>query len=190
MCIGMWVIYALVTGGTGAGGSSENSEMDGVFALLALAGIAVFACIGLVVGGAIRGGYDLAMVRHSQGDTALEFGDMFAGFSKFGSLFIVNVLFSIALFGGVCLLIIPGVVVAITLWPVFLLVMEDDLPPVDALKAAWALTSPHIGALFILALASCAINILGLLACCVGLLVTGPVTQLAWATAYRELRGS
>lgn len=190
----MWVIFVLVTGassaGSSGGGGTGNSDIDGALALIALGIGLVFGCVAFVIGGPIRGGYDLAMVRHSRGDTSLEFGDMFAGFSKLLNLFLANLLYSLACLVGFCMCIIPGLIAALTLWPMFLLVMEDDLSPVDAIKAAWGLTSPHIGPLFVVALACFAINVVGFLACCIGLLVTGPVTQLVFATAYREIRGS
>ena len=86
------------------------------------------------------------------------------------------------------LLIVPGIILLIALWPAFLLVMEDDLAPVDAIKGAWALTRGHKMELFVLVLATFVVLIAGLLAFGVGLLIAGPVTQLAWIRAYHELR--
>ena len=56
------------------------------------------------------------------------------------------------------------------------------------MKAAWALTDVHKVDLFILSLASAGAMIAGVLALGVGVLVAGPVVQLAWVAAYEELR--
>ncbi|MEE2751123.1 MAG: hypothetical protein VX519_06815 [Myxococcota bacterium] len=193
LCIGAWVIFTMISGASGAGGGggggSGDSDIDATLAIIAIVFGILFSCAAFLVAGPIRGGYDLAMVRHSAGDNSVQFGDIFSGFNKFLNLFLSNLLYSLTVFIGFCFLLIPGIIAGLTLWPVFLLVMEDDLDPIQALKAAWELTSPHLGALFVLGLATCAINIVGLLACCIGLLVSGPVSQLVWATVYRELRG-
>ncbi len=193
LCIGAWVVFTLITGASGAGGGggggTGNSDVDAGIAIITLVGGLLFGCVAFVVAGPIRGGYDLTMVRHSAGEEGVEFGDIFSGFNKFLNLFLCNLLFSLTCLVGFCFLLIPGIIAGLTLWPAFLLVMEDDLDPIQAIKGAWELTSPHLGAIFVLGLATFAINIAGMLACCIGLLVSGPVSQLVWATAYRELRG-
>ncbi len=193
LCIGAWVVFTMISSASGAGGGggggTGNSEVDTTIAIITMVFGVLFSCIAFLVAGPIRGGYDLAMVRHSAGDSTVQFGDIFSGFNKFLNLFLSNLLYSLACLVGFCCLLIPGIIAGLTLWPVFLLVMEDDLDPIEALKAAWELTSPHLGALFVLGLATFAINIAGVLTCCIGLLVSGPVSQLVWATVYRELRG-
>ena len=142
----------------------------------------------IVLGGPIRAGYDMAMLRLVRGDDSVSFGDLFAGFSKFFSLFVTFLLYILAIIGGTLLLIVPGIILGVSLWPAFLLVMEDDLAPTDAVSGAWALTLGHKKALFDLFLVSVAMLIAGLLAFGVGLLVAGPVTALAWIHAYHEIR--
>jgi hypothetical protein len=61
---------------------------------------------------------------------------------------------------------------------------------VEALQAAWALTDGYKGSLFVYAICAGLLQICGLLACCVGLFVTGPVAELGWVTAYNELRAN
>ena len=142
----------------------------------------------VVLAGPIRGGYDMAMLRLIRGDDSVSFGDLFAGFSKFRHLFFTWLLYVLAVIGGMILLIVPGIILLMTLWPAFLLVMEDDLAPVDAIKGAWALTRDHKMELFVLVLATFVVLIVGLLAFGFGLLIAGPITQLAWIRAYHEMR--
>ena len=114
-------------------------------------------------------GYDMAMLRLIRGDDPVSFLEIFAGFSKFRRLCFTWLLYVLAVIGGMLLLIVPGIILLVALWPAFLLVMEDDLAPVDSIKGAWALTRDHKMELF-------------------GLLVAGPTTQFAWIRAYHEMR--
>ena len=144
----------------------------------------------IMVAGPIRGGYDMAMLRLIRGDDSVSFRNLFAGFSKFDKLFLTFLLYTLAVVGGFILLIVPGIILLIALWPAFLLVMEDDLGPVDAIKGAWALTRGYKMKLFVLGLVSFAAIIAGLLALGVGLFVAGPVVELARIGAYQEMRGA
>ena len=103
----------------------------------------------IMVAGPIRGGYDITVLRLIQNDDTMSFRNIFAGFSKFRNLFLTFLLYTLLVLGGLVLLIVPGIILLIALWPAFLLVMEDDLEPVDAIKAAWALTRGYKPQLFI-----------------------------------------
>jgi len=155
-----------------------------------LLGLLAFVLVVIMVAGPIRGGYDMAMLRLIHGDDSASFRDLFAGFSKFRKLFLTFLLYSLAVLGGILLLIVPGIILLIALWPAFLLVMEDDVGPVDAIKGAWALTRGYKMKLFVLGLVAFAVLITGLLALGVGLFVAGPVVELARIGAYQEMRGA
>ena len=133
-------------------------------------------------------GYDMAMLRLIRGDDPGSFLEIFAGFSKFRRLCFTWLLHVLAVIGGMLLLIVPGIILLVALWPVFLLVMEDDLAPVDSIKGAWALTRDHKMELFGLVVVTFVVLMAGLLAFGVGLLVAGPTTQFAWIRAYHEMR--
>ena len=169
LAIGMWMVFSIF--------SDRSGPAD-----------PLLAPFSIVLGGPIRGGCDMAMLRLVRGDDSVSFGDLFAGFSKFLSLFVTLLLYILAIIGGTLLLIVPGIILGVALWPAFLLVMEDDLAPSDAISGAWALTLGHKKALFDLFLVSVVMLIAGLLALGVGILVAGPVTSLAWIHAYHEIR--
>ncbi|MBJ93728.1 MAG: hypothetical protein CMP23_04550 [Rickettsiales bacterium] len=196
LCIAMFVAYSLTQpggGGGGGGGGSFNDiramgEAGTMLLTMVLVGVGLMALLMLVLAGPIRGGYDLAMLRLVRGDQSVSFGDLFAGFSKFITLMLTMFLSALAVLVGLLLCVVPGVIVGLGLWPAYLLVMEDDLSPVDALKGAWALTDGYKGQLLVLALCNFVLVILGLLACCIGVFVAGPVAQLAWMGAYNEMR--
>ena len=190
LCISSWVVFSLLTGshGGGGGGGGEGGPVDAAL-VGALLLFALFAGgLTLLLGGPIRGGYDLAMARLQRGDDSVTFTDIFAGFTKFLPLLLTFVIHAGCVLGGLLLCLVPGLIIMIGLWPAYLLVMEDDLEPVEAITTAWKLTQGHKGQLFVLVFASLGLFVIGTLACFVGLLVTGPVVQLAWIGAYDELR--
>ena len=100
-----------------------------------------------------------------------------------------SVLAGIAIILGLIALIIPGIILGILFMFVGYLVIDQDLKPIDALKRSWALTKGNRWKLFFLSLALIGINILGLLALLIGLLVSVPVSFLAVTHAYRTLSG-
>jgi hypothetical protein len=193
LAVGMWLIYATLSGSGGGSGDPFETEISpeelANFGPLLLAVLIVILFI-LILAGPIRGGYDLAMLRLLRDDESLSFLDVFAGFSKFGRLFWTLNLLGLILLLGTLLFIVPGIVLALGLWPAFLLVLEDDLEPIEALKAAWALTDGHKAELFVLAIANMVLMIAGLLVFGIGVLVAGPITQLVWVAAYEEMRMS
>lgn len=88
---------------------------------------------------------------------------------------------------GFILLIVPGVIVALMLMFATYLIVDRKLGPIEAMKESRRITKGHLLDLFLLMLAIIGINILGLLALVVGLLVTIPMTSLALVHAYRTL---
>jgi uncharacterized membrane protein len=193
LCIGMWFIYSLFNGsggGGGGGGGGGSGGVDETVMLITAVVVGCFACLSAIIGPPLRGGFQLAFARLARGDESVDFGDLFAGFSKFLNLFLLSLLMFVIVVFGFILCIVPGVMAFLGLWPAYLLVMEDDLGPVEALQAAWALTDGYKGSLFVYAICAGLLQIVGLLACCVGLFVTGPVAELGWMTAYNELRAN
>ena len=101
-----------------------------------------------------------------------------------------SLLMGIAIFLGLILLIIPGIILGIIFGFALYLVVEEHLSPVEALKESARLTKGNRWKMFLLGVAIVGINILGLLALVVGLLVTLPVSTLAVVHAYRTLKNA
>ena len=66
------------------------------------------------------------MLRLVRGDSSVSFGDLFKGFSKFLPLLLTFFMVTLATIVGFVLLVVPGVIIMLGLWPAYLLVMEDD----------------------------------------------------------------
>jgi hypothetical protein len=88
---------------------------------------------------------------------------------------------------GMILLIVPGVILGLMFLFATYIVIDRERGPIEAMKDSNATTRGYkwqlLGFVILLAL----INFAGLLALVVGLLVTVPVTLLAFAYAYRVL---
>ena len=88
---------------------------------------------------------------------------------------------------GFILLIVPGIIAALAFLFTPYLIVERKLWPIEAMKESARITKGHRWQLFLLSLALLGLNILGVLALVVGLLVTIPVSMLAMVHAYRTL---
>jgi len=91
---------------------------------------------------------------------------------------------------GLILLIVPGVMLAVGWMFTSYLIIDKDRGPLEAIKESWKMTKGHKGQLFLFVLTIIGLNILGLLALVVGLLVTVPVSMLAVVHVYRKLSGA
>ena len=119
----------------------------------------------------------------------VEIGDLFKGGPYFFRMLGSSFLFSIAVCVGILLFIVPGIIVALMLWPYAYVLVDQNPPGLDCLSRAKQITRNNWGEVFLLGLASLGINILGMLACCVGLIFTIPLTSLMMAVAYCRMTG-
>jgi len=117
-----------------------------------------------------------------------DFNDLFSNFDVFLDYLGASVLYGLIVLGGLCLLIVPGIIWAIRFGFFGYFILDRKLGAIDALKASSALTKGAKGDLFIFGLAAIGINILGALCLGIGILVTQPTTSLAAGFIYRRLQ--
>jgi len=182
-----------------------------VYTVLALLSYATCIGIFLVVPVLVWGG--VLYVLHVHDDEGRdEFGDLFAGFSRYGSVigpmivvfllgFLVGIPGQIVQFVGAAAdseaLVFIGLLVNLA-W-VFLvtirfsfasfLVVDRGLDGLEAFQASWRLTSGSTGSLVLLVLATALVSIVGFLACIVGILPASMISCMMWTAAYRQLAG-
>jgi hypothetical protein len=106
---------------------------------------------------------------------------------KFWSFLGAGLLVSIVVVLGMILLIVPGIIFALMFMFASMVIIDRGLGPIEAMKESRRITSGHKWKLFWFTLVLTLINLAGLLALVVGLLVTVPVSVLAFTRAYREL---
>lgn len=99
-----------------------------------------------------------------------------------------TILFSIAVYIGFLLLIIPGIWIILRFGFFQPAIVDKNLGIVDSFKYSFALTKNSTLSLLGLGLLCAVISFVGLLACCVGILYAYPVALLSWVVAYRWLQ--
>jgi uncharacterized membrane protein len=144
--------------------------------------------VGLVIQALLYPGLIKIWVASARGQEA-SFGLLFSGISRslpFAGLYL---LISLAIGLGCGLLIVPGVILMCGLMPAVFYVVDADMGPIDAMSASWKATDGHKMKLFLLVLLSFVLAIAGVLACCIGSLVTTSVTMVAYAIVYLRISG-
>lgn len=125
----------------------------------------------------INYGADLIFLRGVRGDQ-VEVKSIFDGFYNYVNVILASLLATGLILIGLVVFIIPGIYVACRLVFVSYLVMDEELDPIAAVEASWRLTRGHTWRIFLLALASIFIFILGLI-----LLIVGVFPALIWIKA-------
>lgn len=183
--IGFLILTVIVAGFlSGISSSPYSSFMDnsGVIIGYSVIMFILELAIGVFVGMAwIRIG--LKLVSQEKPD----FPDWYMSYEKFWNFLAGQILFFLIVLGGLILLIVPGVIWAIKYQFYGFLILDRDMDAVEAIKKSGEMTKGVKGELFLFWLAMIGINLLGFLACCVGTLVSVPITYVAHAYVYRSL---
>ncbi|HUI55655.1 MAG TPA: zinc-ribbon domain-containing protein [Bryobacteraceae bacterium] len=138
--------------------------------------------------GALIAGFHIYTMKKIMGRRA-EFGDMFKGFNFFIPTLVASLLIGLFTFLGTLACIIPGLVIAAMYKFTYLFIVDKRMDFWPAMQASHAVVkNDYFGFTMFLILAFL-VNVLGLLCCVVGLLVTIPVTFAAITVAYKEIVG-
>lgn len=108
-----------------------------------------------------------------------------------GSRWLMNYLLASLIIGvivglGLIMLIIPGIYLGIRLMFAGYFIVDRNMNAIDAIGASWNATKSSALMLFAFILAAIVVNFFGLIALVVGLLVTAPLTSIAFVYAYRS----
>ena len=156
---------------------------------LAIVAVASSTVIGaFLVTGPLSVGFFLIIFNKMRGKP-INIGDIAKGFDFFLPAVLSGLLISTFTSIGFVFCIVPGFIVAALylLTPAFIL--EKKLDFWQAMEASRRTASGHIFELVVFVLLLGVINLLGVLACVVGLLVTVPLSFVAVALAYDDLVG-
>ncbi len=115
------------------------------------------------------------------------FDDLGYGFSRYLDAVLVTLLSFLIIAAGFILLIIPGIYLAVKLMFTTQRFVDDELSPVEAIKASWADTQGRWWRTFGLALLSIPLFIAGLLALGVGVLVAHVLVGQMNAVYWRSI---
>lgn len=137
----------------------------------------------------VRIGYTKIFLRIHDGETP-KFVDIFKEYKVFWRYLGLSILSGLAVLGGLILLILPGIYWAVRFSFGPIIIVDTNSGPVVSMKESYAITKDKFWQLFGFWVAIIALNILGIIALFVGLLVTIPVSTLATIYVYRILTQS
>lgn len=135
----------------------------------------------------LRIGYTKIFLRIYDGEKP-EWSDIFKEYKPFWRYLGVSILMPLAVLGGLILLIIPGIILLVRLSFSPIIVIDAQTRPVAAMKESFAITKGFFFKLLLFWVVIGLINMVGVIALGVGLLVSIPVSTLAAIYVYREIR--
>ena len=144
--------------------------------------------IALIVGGPMMGGLYALYLKKIRGQPAT-FGDAFMGFNLFLPLMLAH-LVSGALTGlGLVFCILPGIYLAVSWIFTLPLVIDKKLDFWPAMELSRKVVTKHWWLMFGFFIVCALLTLAGLLACCIGVLVTSAIVEAALMYAYEDIFG-
>jgi uncharacterized membrane protein len=116
------------------------------------------------------------------------FENLFDGLARLHIYIAAMMIMGIAVAMGLILLVVPGIIFLLRLWFVGFVVVDEPVGPLEAIQRSWDITRGHTLDLFLLFLLLVGLNLLGIIALGVGLLITAPISGLSLAFVYRHLK--
>jgi len=159
-----------------------------MFMLITIVMVALGSAVPVVLQGPMLIGMHIVCWRVLLGGRA-DVGDLFKGFNFFVPSLVAVLLISIFWFLGLLACLVGALVVSAMYQFTFLFIVDRKMDFWPAMQASHAVVKQDYLGFVLFLLALFAINVLGALACVVGLLVTIPVHYLAITAAYRDLVG-
>ncbi|RRQ28849.1 hypothetical protein DK926_06040 [Rhodococcus sp. Eu-32] len=166
------------------GGTDTSGDLSAGFGALAIIGTVISTVVGyLIQASLIRGAL------HEVDGNKPAIGSFFQ-FGNVAAIILASFLVGILVLVGFVLLIIPGIILTFLTWWTLQFVIDRNQDAITAIKSSVKAISSNAGQLILLALALVGINILGVIPCGLGLLVTIPITMIASTYAYRVVSQS
>lgn len=162
----------------------------GIFIIYGLIGLLVFSnpISGLILGGPLAGGY--YVVAHLiQKNRNVALSDFFKSFDKFVPLLILNLLIVLVIFLGLIFLIIPGIYFAVSYLFAHFFVLFYKAEPMEAIRLSRKTVSGNFGQILLLCLILAGVNLLGMIAFGVGILLTLPFSYCVIYAAFDDIIG-
>jgi hypothetical protein len=153
-------------------------------------GVSGAAYVAIIVAGPLMGGlywFFLKLVRGQQAD----FEDAFAGFTlAFVQLMLASLVSTVLSGVGFIFCILPGIYLAVAWLFTFPLIIDKQLGFWEAMEVSRKVVTRHWWTIFGLLIVNFFLNLAGALVCCIGALVTMPITHAAVMYAYEDIFGT
>lgn len=178
--LGVMVIAAILYVIPGAIGNALRQDLPGITIVMKIIGYIIQLLLGI---GFIHIG--LKVVDKLKPEIA----DLYSHSERLVDYFIVSILYGLIVFGGLLLLVVPGIIWSVRFSFATFYVIDKKMKPVEALKASYAATKGMFWDLFLFMIAIGLLNLLGSIPLGLGLLITVPITMVAMAYVYRKVTG-
>lgn len=150
--------------------------------------VGIGSLISFLISGPLYAGYYLVGLQQRRGQTVV-FADFFRGFNRFTDFFLVNLLIGVMVLIGTVLCVLPGIYLGVSYLLAIPMVADRGLSPWEAMEASRQRITrqwfPALGLILLIGL----VNLVGLLPCGLGLLVTVPWSYATILAAYEDQFG-
>jgi uncharacterized membrane protein len=160
----------------------------GGYALISLIHFLLSGAAAFIIQGPLTAGFHIYTMKKLARRPA-DFGDFFKGFNFFIPTLVAWLLISVFTSLGFALCIIPGLIIAAMYNFTYLFIVDKRMDFWPAMQASHAVVKNDYFGFTMFVVLAILVNVLGLLCCVVGLLVSYPVTIAAITVAYKELVG-
>jgi uncharacterized membrane protein len=181
------LIQGVIVGILSAAVSQTGSEtaMYGVMAIQV--GLQLISTIILVViQGVLTGGYYIMWLRMVRGEE-VSFNNFMDVKPFILPLVLTTLLVQLCIFGGMLMLIVPGIIISLGIWVAPMVVLDKNLSPVNAIKGAWRITDGYKMDIFLLGILMTVVNFIGMIPCFLGLIITIPLSLGAMVSFYNQI---
>ena len=163
-------------------GDNGGQGHEGVY----FSGLSLFGFLVMIFLIIIRIGYTKIFLRIHDGESP-KFVDIFQEYRIFWRYLGVSILVGLTVAGGLILLIIPGIIWLVRFSFSPIIIIDNKVSPVAAMKESYAITKGSFWKILLFWIVIGLINLLGLIFFGIGLLITVPVSTFASIYVYREL---
>jgi hypothetical protein len=161
------------------------------FVIASLAGVVIEPFLASLLSMSIQSVLMVGIIRATLGvlaGRAPELEMMFSGLDRAGTAILAMLVMWALIFAGLLLLIVPGIIVALMVMLTNYVIAETKQDFWTAIKSSAQLTRGYKWQLFCLSLALIPVLLLGLIVCCIGVVVSLAVCVMTLALVYRFLQ--
>ena len=184
--LGMYLLLMAVVGSLPTGTQDMNELMSYMvkeYAIFIPGGVLMYAGMSPVMLS-----YCMMTFKHLRGEP-IEIGDVALGFGKIGQAAIVTIITYVLSMLGICACYFGFFWVGGRLMLSLPALADKGLAPMESVRESWVLTAPHMWMAMLLYFVLYLIAPLGVIACCIGVLVTFPLLYVCTTLVYRDLSG-
>ena len=160
----------------------------GIYVLLALVTLILGTMVPIIIQGPLTAGFFIVCMKRTLNRRA-EFADLFTGFNFFIPALVACLVITLFVAVGTLFCIVPGIVVAAMYKFTYLFIVDKRMEFWPAMEASRAVVKNDYFGFTMFLIALFLVNLLGVICCIVGVLVTIPLSFAAITVAYKEIVG-